>query len=603
MKFVYQVTIAVAALCLFAASYVGIVGFFGGMAEAQYANSPINSSTTAPSGPCTANTGRLIGPQGVLYTCQSGTWAIVSGGGGGDSTICIATASATAPTCPGVPVPTSLTGLTGTLVIQTTTSGAPTTLNIAGLGAKNIYINGIVSGVSNVLVAGSYQFYYDGTQIQVQRNCTAAGSAGTVQVAGSTAGSCAGDPLVANVALTGGAYFSATADANGGAPNECPTWLCGSLIPFSVAGLFNLNLSEAFDDSDTPEVLAIYGNISNTGMNSTYAYGSEVELRIPVTSTGNFYDIYGSYIGITKDDSGTTDVLDGEFISMVLRGTGTVTAANAIDVYMANNVGSIAGSVTGLNIYIDFTATPATDIFAIYISGTIAGSATNPYYEWFDSRGVRRVKEDATFNAVGQAIEALYNPQFTKYTPGTPNYERVILGEWNGNVAEIGDYAGGTGTVRDLRLMGPTIHVGSASNIANTTFAGAGVNDGVFNGTYTGSTHTYCAVIDATGTPDTFSWGTNGACDDGATGVAVTGANQALSSGAVIKFATTTGHTLADKWSVVATAAADYGSLSASALSFDALKTTGSATGKKVVCVDTATGIMYASSTGTDCSN
>ncbi len=35
----------------------------------------------------------------------------------------------------------------------------------------------------------------------------------------------------------------------------------------------------------------------------------------------------------------------------------------------------------------------------------------------------------------------------------------------------------------------------------------------------------------------------------------------------------------------------------------DTLKTTGAATGKKVVCVDTANGKIYASSTGTDCSN
>lgn len=33
------------------------------------------------------------------------------------------------------------------------------------------------------------------------------------------------------------------------------------------------------------------------------------------------------------------------------------------------------------------------------------------------------------------------------------------------------------------------------------------------------------------------------------------------------------------------------------------LKTTGAATGKKVVCVDTTTGQLYASSSGTDCSN
>lgn len=38
-------------------------------------------------------------------------------------------------------------------------------------------------------------------------------------------------------------------------------------------------------------------------------------------------------------------------------------------------------------------------------------------------------------------------------------------------------------------------------------------------------------------------------------------------------------------------------------VTIDNLTATGSATGKKVVCVDTATGALYASSTGTDCSN
>ena len=42
---------------------------------------------------------------------------------------------------------------------------------------------------------------------------------------------------------------------------------------------------------------------------------------------------------------------------------------------------------------------------------------------------------------------------------------------------------------------------------------------------------------------------------------------------------------------------------SSGAVSMTGLTTTGAASGKKVVCVDTATGILYASSTGTDCSN
>jgi len=38
-------------------------------------------------------------------------------------------------------------------------------------------------------------------------------------------------------------------------------------------------------------------------------------------------------------------------------------------------------------------------------------------------------------------------------------------------------------------------------------------------------------------------------------------------------------------------------------VAIDALKTTGNAGGKQVVCVDTTTGQLYASSTATDCSN
>lgn len=201
-----------------------------------------------------------------------------------------------------------------------------------------------------------------------------------------------------------------------------------------------------------------------------------------------------------------------------------------------------------------FFGATATNLYGYYASD-FSGKAANPYYSWDDSRGVLRVKEDNAFDSVGQAITALYNPQFAKYTPGAVNYERLIEGEWNGNVAEIGTYAGGTGTVRPLKLMGSQINLGAASNIGTTMFTGAGLDDGILAGTYTGATLTYCAEIDATGTPDTFKWGTNMACDNGATGVAITGANQALSSGIVIKFTATTGHTLTDNWSAVATAA------------------------------------------------
>jgi hypothetical protein len=76
--------------------------------------------------------------------------------------------------------------------------------------------------------------------------------------------------------------------------------------------------------------------------------------------------------------------------------------------------------------------------------------------------------EDHTFDGVGQAIEVLYNPQFVKYTAGATNYERVVLGQWNGNVAEIGTQAAGTGTLRPLRLIGSVVETTSIATTAIT---------------------------------------------------------------------------------------------------------------------------------------
>lgn len=99
------------------------------------------------------------------------------------------------------------------------------------------------------------------------------------------------------------------------------------------------------------------------------------------------------------------------------------------------------------------------------------------------------MKEDNSFNGVGQAIEALYNPQFTKYTPGATNYERLVLGEWNSNVAEIGTQNGGTGSARALAFITAsttrmTISATGNVSISTTTFSSIGTcNAGAEGGT------------------------------------------------------------------------------------------------------------------------
>jgi hypothetical protein len=117
----------------------------------------------------------------------------------------------------------------------------------------------------------------------------------------------------------------------------------------------------------------------------------------------------------------------------------------------------------------------------IYWADDLSGRATNPYYFWADSRGVFRIKEDTSFNSVGQAIATLYNPQFAKYTAGAADFERSVLSRWNSNVIEIGAEAGGTGTLRSLRLLGSSIQT-SAPLTAGNFKRGSGSPEGAVTG-------------------------------------------------------------------------------------------------------------------------
>lgn len=78
---------------------------------------------------------------------------------------------------------------------------------------------------------------------------------------------------------------------------------------------------------------------------------------------------------------------------------------------------------------------------------------------------------------------------------------------------------------------------------------GSGLSDVTAGGTYSGSTFdTFLVEITSDGTPDVFKWNKNGGAYT--TGVNVTGSAQTLSDGVTITFAATTGHTLADAWTI-----------------------------------------------------
>lgn len=109
-----------------------------------------------------------------------------------------------------------------------------------------------------------------------------------------------------------------------------------------------------------------------------------------------------------------------------------------------------------------------------------------------------------------------------------------------------------SGTVVTVAKPLTTTSVSTTGTITHSI--GSGLSDISKSGTFSGITgYVYTVAIDATGTPDTFSWD-DGAGGGGNAGVAITGAAQPLGNGVSVTFAATTGHTLNDAWTFTTTA-------------------------------------------------
>lgn len=512
--------------------------FIGARLVLGQTNAQISYVTVAPTGACQSRSNlRLRTPDGTLYSCQSGMWGLMTGGTGTVTSVSGTTneiAVATGTTTPVISIPAAfdISGKTSTAPIKKGTS-LPATCTVGQLFDK--------TDATNTAVLYACTATNTWTQ-QTGTGALPAGSLGCVQeYATSSTFLCANSVTSGTAMGVTGTNILAAAPADTRLIDDLFT-----LAPAADSGNVIGHRLELTDAGAAHEFTYAYGNLTRIRREHAIAtdpgavFVNYADAYLDVGGAGLFYAAaWDSFLEI---DGGTVGTLTHVHLEPLdVESGATVTQGAGIWQDTPFNGGAWATYYGSYQADIGDT--------------TSAATITNRYYSWFDSAGVLRTKEDSSFNGVGQAITALYDPQDTKYTPGAPNYSRLIMGEWNNHIAEIGTYAGGTGTVRDLRLLGPTIRMGTASNISSTTFAGAGLDDGVYNGTYTGATLTYCAIIDGTGTPDTFKWGTNAGCDNGATTVAITGANQTLSSGAVIKFAATTGHTSADKWTATMTAA------------------------------------------------
>ncbi len=155
------------------------------------------------------------------------------------------------------------------------------------------------------------------------------------------------------------------------------------------------------------------------------------------------------------------------------------------------------------------------------------GNYDLPYY-WYDQELV-----DYCNYAIWQVSRSAYMFE-DAYTPAICNITTV---------ANQIDYPLSTSIVelRNIRVTG---------EVGTITQTGVGLSDISICGSYVQDDvdTNYKIQIDGAATPDTFKWSDDGGATWDASTVAITGFWQELNNGIFIKFAATTGHTIANAW-------------------------------------------------------
>jgi len=143
-----------------------------------------------------------------------------------------------------------------------------------------------------------------------------------------------------------------------------------------------------------------------------------------------------------------------------------------------------------------------------------------------------------------------------KYFPNTSDTLIDIKTNRGGDVAATTDlpaFGETDGTIRrvvaDNRLYKGTHDTNGAGTVSDEIFSGSGLDDLESSGTFTGNDPaTYVVILTGTATPNTFKWNKDGGAFSA--DVNITGAAQSLSSGVVVTFGATTGHTVNDQWTI-----------------------------------------------------
>lgn len=248
--------------------------------------------------------------------------------------------------------------------------------------------------------------------------------------------------------------------------------------------------------------LHLTGNISSVGVQvdggffssitstnatdrGTVLYGAEFSLtHTGAGSAGDLVGVQNFITAVTADSpvSSIKAVYNAVQISQIAAGSvasdynvlalAGATIPDVYGVWISDSVDAATsiGALYGLRYEHDIIgAASITDMYGAWI-GDVSSAADHPYAFWYN--GDNNVTATAgVFRINGLGIAAYYNPAFAKYAPGSTNFERIILGQWNGNVAEIGTEQGGTGTLRPLKLIGSAIQTSTAFQLTTVHVA------------------------------------------------------------------------------------------------------------------------------------
>ena len=319
------------------------------------------------------------------------------------------------------------------------------------------------------------------------------------------------------------------------------------------------------------------------GATNLYYTDARVLTKIQATSIDELSDVDTSTVTPNANDVLTWNAMDGEWEPAVAPG------AAGGEANTASNIGTGAGLANGKvgsdlrfrsiigtspivatensnDVTLTFLPSSTVDINTNRVINVVdpvgaQDAATKAYVDARASSGVTiftaagdtgsdgiAIQDTLTFSGTANEIET--SVAANVITIGMPS--NVTVGN---NLTVGGDLTvtGNTITTGATNLSVADQYVylntGDAIGEAGTNFTGSGLDDAVFHGYFEGTTTTnYYVRIDSTGTPDTFEWSKDNFSTTEATGVAITGAEQALDNNITIEFLATTGHTLNDVW-------------------------------------------------------